>query len=96
MKTELTIERILSDPDTFECLVLAGLGFSYKLIKEKTGLSFAQIGLRLRKAGLKTRYYRNGETVLANHVQQNAHKFTETVIRKQLTAEPEKPSNKFK
>ena len=51
-----------------ECILLARLGFSYKLISDKTGLSTSQVNNRLRSAGIKTKDYRNGTNDFSQRV----------------------------
>lgn len=87
MKKALTIEHLLDDPETFKCLVLAGLGFSYKFIQKKTGLKNHQIYDRCKRIGLSCKLYRNGESMIAQHVEQQSTRFVEGTIRRQLTDE---------
>lgn len=58
----------LSDEDTFECLILAGLGFSDFVIKRKTGLTTGQISYRLKKWELQRKHYRNADSQVAQHI----------------------------
>lgn len=96
MKKTLTIEHLLDDPEAFKCLVLAGLGFSYKFIQKSTGLSNNQIYTRCKKIGLSPKIYRDGQSMIAQHVEQQSTRFVEGTIRKQLTDEQhQEPKPKY-
>lgn len=71
-----------------ECVLLARLGFSYRLIHQRTGLSNQQIKLRLKQTGSQVRKYRNGETALAVKVADLSYVEAKSLmnsIRKELT-----------
>jgi hypothetical protein len=72
-----------------ECVLLGRMGFSYRLISARTGLSVAQIKLRLKQTGSYVRAYRNGESHLATRIADLSHveaKQLMAAVRKQLTA----------
>lgn len=73
----------LTDEGTFLCLLLAGLGFSDKLIREKTGLSTGQISLRTRRYGLQRKHYRNGESLISKRVLSSSRAFVSGKLRRQ-------------
>ena len=71
-----------------ECVILGRLGFSYKLIGARTGLSNAQIALRLKQTSSQVKLYRNGVSALAVRIADLSHLEAKTLIanvRKQLT-----------
>lgn len=56
-----------SDED-LQCAILGGMGFSTKMIAERTGLSPCQISYRLNKASIKRRDYRDGTSDVADRM----------------------------
>lgn len=48
--------------------VLLGLGFSYTLIRQRTGLTNGQIALRLKQTKSQVKLYRLGESRIAERV----------------------------
>ena len=56
------------NPQDFNTLVMAALGFSNAFIKEKTKLSNSQIAYRLRKVRLSRRLYRDGQSPFARRL----------------------------
>lgn len=51
-----------------QCLLMAKLGLSAKVISEKTGLTKGQITYRCQTAGLKIADYRNGTSEISKQV----------------------------
>lgn len=70
MTTLLTRRTTSAD---VECVMLARLGFSYKLINQRTGLSAQQIKLRLKQTNSQLRKYRNGDSHLAVKIADLSH-----------------------
>ncbi len=69
--------------DELRCAMLAGMGFSTKLIVKETGLTPCQVTYRLNKARIKRADYRNGQS----HVAQMTIRHAQTdpdIIRKAL------------
>lgn len=54
--------------EDLQCAILAGLGFSTKMIMERTGLTACQVTYRLHKAEIKRADYRNGESAMAQRI----------------------------
>ena len=67
-----------------ECVVLGALGFSYRLINSRTGLTKHQIGYRLRKAGIRLRDYREGQSEFSRYVLRRTSKSVRASIDKKL------------
>jgi hypothetical protein len=80
----LTVDFLISDKGTFKCLILAGLGFSNKYITKCTNLTTSEISQRVKKAGIKRKFYRDGESEIAKKVEFQAGKFVSQTIRTQL------------
>jgi hypothetical protein len=57
-----------TNEDDFQCALYGAMGFSSKFIRQQTGLSFCQIGYRLKKASISRADYRNGKTKVAKLV----------------------------
>jgi hypothetical protein len=75
--------RWTSDED-LQCAILGGLGFSTKMIAERTGLSPCQISYRLNKAEIKRADYRNGESVMAMRVMERSIPQNKNTVREML------------
>lgn len=58
--------------DELRCAILAGMGFSTKLIMEETGLTACQISYRLKMAAIKRADYRNGNSDMAKRMMEHA------------------------
>jgi len=54
--------------EDLQCAILASMGFSTKMICDRTGLSPCQVAYRLHKAKIKRAEYRNGESRMAERV----------------------------
>lgn len=74
----------LLDGDDFECVLLASLGFSTRLIQKRTGLTHGQVAYRLRRAGVKRADYRNGESSLSSSVYRNSRSLAMPAVEAQL------------
>lgn len=70
--------------DDFECVLLGSLGFSTRLIQNRTGLTPSQVAYRLRRAGVKRADYRNGESTLATSVYRNSRNLAMPSVEAQL------------
>lgn len=51
-----------------QCVLLGRLGFSYTLIRKRTGLTNGQIALRLKQTKSQVKLYRLGESRIAERV----------------------------
>lgn len=80
----ITLDYILNDEKTFKCLILAGLGFSNRYITKCTNLTTSEIAQRVKKAGIKRKFYRDGESIIAQKVEFQASKFVGRTLRNQL------------
>jgi hypothetical protein len=67
--------------DELRCAMLAGMGFSTKLIVRETGLSPCQVTYRLNKARIKRADYRNGTSYLAHQHMAELTTDAETIRR---------------
>ncbi len=54
--------------DELRCAMLAGMGFSTKLIVRETGLTPCQVSYRLNKGNIKRSDYRNGGSFVAQNM----------------------------
>jgi hypothetical protein len=82
----LPVKRIdfVADKASFEVLILGSLGFSDRLIRRVTNLSYGQIAYRLRKQGISRRRYRDGLSPTADYVIRSSRKYVATEIDRQL------------
>lgn len=55
------------------CVLLGRLGFSYKAIRQQTGLTASQVGYRFNKLGMRLDDYRNGHSELSKRIINAAH-----------------------
>lgn len=62
----------LTEPNDFKCALAGEFGFSTKHIESQTGLTTSQISYRLRKFGITRANYRNGDSIGARAVLQQA------------------------
>ena len=67
--------------EDFHCVMLAGLGFSSRLIQTRTGLSSGQIGYRLRIGSNKRQDYRNSDSQLADRILNQSHRIAMSEVR---------------
>lgn len=56
------------DDSDLQCAMLAALGFSTKMICERTGLTPCQVSYRLNKGRIKRKDYRDGTSAVAERV----------------------------
>lgn len=78
--------------DNFKAAFLAEFGFTQKAIGLELGLSIGQVHYRLKRAGVKTRDYRQGKGVIARMIINGVRRagvpqlreFTEDHLRRQL------------
>jgi hypothetical protein len=67
--TVITYKKAFLDERIVEsevrAVILGGMGQSYESIRKETGLTYARIALRLKKAGVKLSDWRNGRNSLA-------------------------------
>jgi hypothetical protein len=54
--------------DDLQCAILAGMGFSTKMIMACTHLTICQISYRLKKGGIYRRDYRDGTSDVAHRM----------------------------
>lgn len=73
--------------EDFQCVVLAGLGFSTELISQKTGLSHGQVIYRIKKANVKRSDYRDGGSRIAARVISGSKEYAEAEMQRQLKRE---------
>lgn len=81
------IEQLLEHEAVFQCLILAGLGFSDRYIMQKTRLTRGQLAYYLKRAGLKRRFYRDGKSIIAQSVEGHTRKFVAKEIEARLDSE---------
>ena len=85
MKTSVPARIVrLGEGDDFQAVLWASLGRSYRFIQSKTGLTYCQIGYRLRKAGVRTTDYRNGLGVIAEEIDRRIIHNFEGRLRKEM------------
>jgi hypothetical protein len=68
----------------FECIHLASLGFSDTVIMRETGLSKGQISYRMKRAGVKRVFYRNGMSEIGRMVVKKTRAFVEQKLTPNL------------
>ncbi len=76
--------RIINDPSLIKVGILAGVGFSNRLIEEKTGLSRGQIKSRLRFLRITRKMYRDGLSPVSRYTVQKSQIFAAHWVDKQL------------
>lgn len=62
-----------TNEDDRQCALLGALGFTSNFIRKSTGLTFGQIGYRLKRAGVVRADYRNGLSKPATMVIRAVH-----------------------
>jgi hypothetical protein len=75
----------LDRSDNFRCLLLADFGFSTEYIRKETGLTPSQVSYRVRKYGIKRKYYRDGTSLGAKAVMGQAMHEVEPKMKRALT-----------
>lgn len=73
--------------EDINCAILAGMGFSTKMIMEQTGLTACQISYRLHKGRIFRRDYRDGNSDVAQRMMNTANRMTHKEIRGLLKLE---------
>jgi len=71
MKTK-PIRVTWTSDDELQCAILAGMGFSTKLITEQTGLTACQVSYRLHKGQIYRKDYRDGSSDVAQRMMNSA------------------------
>lgn len=69
---------------TFTCISLAAVGYSNRLIREVTGLNDSQIWKRCSYHGVLRTHYRDGTSLVGQHVRKLIGKKLAGVLQKQL------------
>jgi len=92
MTTRITPRTVnfLSDADDIQLLRAIGLGYTNRLISNRTSLTPSQINyraMRLRQLGVTRAAYRNGEGIVAKIVEQTARKQIDAALIRHLRAQ---------
>lgn len=66
--------------ETFQCIILAGLGYNIRLIEELTGLTRNQQNYILKSYKIKRFDYRNGKSHVSKLIRNLAGKKLQTII----------------
>lgn len=74
----------MGDAHDFAVVVLGSLGFGYRYIGNKTGLTQCQISYRLRKAEQRVTDYRNGEGPVAEHARRQTWQMASKIVTRKL------------
>lgn len=64
----------------FQCIVYGAMGFSARHIGKKLGFSSSQVYYRMKKAHLRIRDYRNGESPLSELMFRRSHKLASRMV----------------
>ena len=76
------VKRVtLADKKSMEAAVLGSMGFYYRTIAARTGLSIGQVGRRLRMFGVRVKSYRDGSSPVAHRVVEAARGYATNHVR---------------
>lgn len=83
---KLGVQRIdfFRQRNNFQCVIFGALGFSTKLIMERTGLTEAQVTYRLHKVGVRRRDYWNGVSPVAQNVIERTYSLAAQYTKQQI------------
>lgn len=83
-RKRITVEELLNDPGNFKVLLLAAMGLSDRYISESTGMTRGMIANRVRIAGIRRVFYRDGKSTIARRVIETTERYAGQAIQGQL------------